>query len=74
MKASNTRILYLAIILFTTGVSSPQNIKKLTLNESINIGLEKSNVLHSSKMNVNYAESKASEVNTYRLPNLSLRS
>ena len=48
-----------------------QEKKKLTLEESIKIGLENSNVLHSSKMSLQYADAKWSEVNTFRLPNLS---
>lgn len=71
MRLSNRLILFIAILFFTTGVSFSQNAKKMTLDESIKIGLEKSNVLHSSKMNVNYTESKSNEVNTYRLPSLS---
>lgn len=49
----------------------PQEKKKLTLDESLKIGLENSNVLHSSKMNLQYADAKWSEVNTFRLPSLS---
>ena len=71
MSSLKRLMLLLAIVLFTSGLSFSQDTKKLTLDESIKIGLEKSNVLHSSKMNVNYAESKSNEVNTFRLPNLS---
>lgn len=47
-----------------------QEKKKLTLDESIKIGLANNNVLHSSKMNLQYADAKWSEVNTFRLPSL----
>jgi outer membrane protein TolC len=46
-------------------------MKRLTVDESIKIGLANSNVLHSSKMNLQYTEAKWSEVNTFRLPSLS---
>ena len=49
----------------------PQEMKRLTVDESIKIGLANSNVLHSSKMNLQYADAKWSEVNTFRLPSLS---
>jgi outer membrane protein len=49
----------------------PQETQKLSVNESIKIGLENSNLLHSSKMNVQFADAKWSEVNTFRLPSLS---
>ncbi|MGA8263542.1 MAG: TolC family protein [Ignavibacteriaceae bacterium] len=49
----------------------PQEMKRLTVDESIKIGLANSNVLHSSKMNLQYTEAKWSEVNTFRLPSLS---
>lgn len=50
----------------------PQGKKKLTLDESIKIGLANSNVLHGSRMSLQYADAKRSEVNTFRLPSLSL--
>lgn len=49
-----------------------QEIRKLTIDESIQIGLENSELIHSSQMKVNYAEAKLKETNTYRLPSLKL--
>ena len=65
----------IAVIVFGIMLSTkvfPQEKKKLTVDESIKIGLTNSNVLHSSKMNLQYADAKWSEVNTFRLPSLSL--
>lgn len=65
----------LGIILFSgilSGQLFAQETRKLSLEESIQIGLENSELIHSSKMKVNYAEAKWSEVNTYRLPSLKL--
>ncbi|MEJ2614959.1 MAG: TolC family protein [Ignavibacteriaceae bacterium] len=53
-----------------SAVISAQEEKTLTLDESIQIGLENSHMLHSSKMKVNYANARLSVVNTYRLPSL----
>lgn len=64
-----TAILIFALIIQTKLI--PQETKKLSVNESIKIGLENSNLLHSSKMNVQYSDAKWSEVNTFRLPSLS---
>jgi outer membrane protein TolC len=47
-----------------------QDKKKMTVEESVKVGLENSNFLHSSKMNMKYAEAKSKEVNTFRLPSL----
>ena len=57
------------ITLFSTFIFA-QEEKILTLDESIQIGLENSNMLHSSKMKVNYASARLSEINTNRLPSL----
>lgn len=62
------------ILIFGSAISFrafSQEKEKLTIDESIKIGLKNSNVLHSSKMNLNYADAKWSEVNTFRLPSLS---
>jgi len=63
-------------ILLFTGIlfdsASAQETRKLSLQESIEIGLENSELIHSSKMKVNYAEARWSESSTYRLPSLKL--
>jgi outer membrane protein len=69
VKFKLTAILIFGLIIQTKLLS--QETKKLSVNESIKIGLENSNLLHSSKMNVQYADAKWSEVNTFRLPGLS---
>ncbi len=72
MKSGLTGIL---IFLFS-GILSlnlfAQDSRNLTLEESIQIGLKNSELIHSSQMKVNYAEARWSEVNTYRLPSLKL--
>lgn len=68
-------ILTMLILLFTGVLFTPayaQELRKLSLDESIQIGLQNSELIHSSKMKVNYAEARLSEVNTYRLPSLKL--
>lgn len=55
-----------------TGKMFAQEIRKLSLEESIQIGLENSELIHSSKMKVNFAEARMSEVGTYRLPSVNL--
>ncbi len=59
----------LTVIVFSAGIFA-QDQNTLTLDESINIGLKNSNMLHSSKMQVNYANARLSEINTNRLPSL----
>ncbi len=59
----------LLMILFSAVISA-QEEQILTLDESINIGLKNSNMLHSSKMKLNYADARLSEINTNRLPSL----
>jgi outer membrane protein len=68
MKFKLAAILIFGLIIQTKLLS--QETKKLSVNESIKIGLENSNLLHSSKMNVQYTDAKWSEVNTFRLPSL----
>lgn len=64
------------LIFLLTGILSnntiAQDVRKLSLEESIQIGLENSELIHSSKMKVNYAEARLKETNTYRLPSLKL--
>ncbi len=72
MKSTLTGIF---IFLLTGVLINPlyaQETRKLSLEESIEMGLENSELIHSSQMKVNYAEAKWSEVNTYRLPSLKL--
>ena len=59
----------LMLMLFSAAIFA-QEEKTLTLDESIRIGLENSNMLHSSKMKVNYANARLSEINTNMLPSL----
>ena len=68
MKSGTVILLMLLFtgVLFTSAFG--QEIKKLSLEESIQIGLQNSEFIHSSKMKVNYAEARLSEVNKYRLP------
>jgi outer membrane protein len=68
MKFKLAAILIFGLIIQTKLLS--QETKKLSVNESIKIGLENSNLLHSSKMNVQYTDAKWREVNTFRLPSL----
>ncbi|HKI78235.1 MAG TPA: TolC family protein [Ignavibacteriaceae bacterium] len=63
------RITILAAILFTANIYS-QGKRSLSIDECINIGLKNSNVLHSSKMSMQYANAKSNEADTYRLPTL----
>ncbi len=48
-----------------------QEVKKLTLEQSLQIGLKNSNILHSSRQNVIAAKARLSEINSSRLPSLS---
>ncbi len=72
MKSGLTGIL----IFLLTGIlfvdSFAQESRNLSLEESIQIGLKNSELIHSSQMKVNYTEARWSEVNTYRLPSLKL--
>lgn len=64
-------MLFVALGLFAVFPVNAQDKNKMTVEECIKTGLENSNFLHSSKMNMKYAEAKSSEVNTFRLPTLS---
>lgn len=62
------------MLMFGSSISSrafSQEKEKLTMDECIKIGLKNSYILHSSKMNLRYADAKWSEANTFRLPALS---
>lgn len=72
MKFGKLRTTLLLII--GLSVSFPlhaQDKKKMTVQECIKTGIENSDFLHGSKMNMRYAEAKSKEVNTFRLPSLS---
>lgn len=58
-------------VLFTSNVYS-QEVRNLSLQETIKIGLENSYLLHSSRMAVLSTEARLSEVNALRLPSLGL--
>lgn len=63
--------LFLSLGVFLTSTFA-QEVRKLSLDESIQIGLQNSETIHSSQMKVNYAEARLSEVNTFLLPSLKL--
>ena len=68
----NSRVTkYILLIMLTGLFAAPaQDIKKLTVEESVKLGLENSNLLHSSKQKVKYAEARMSELKTNMLPSL----
>lgn len=72
MKSGLTGILIFLLSGIVSVNSFAQEPHALTLEESIQIGLKNSELIHSSQMKVNYANARWSEVNTYRLPSLKL--
>jgi outer membrane protein TolC len=65
-----TRISFLiGIFLFHTGNSQEL---RLTVEEAVRMGLEKSKAIHASMMRVQYADARASEANALMLPSLKL--
>ncbi|MGA7837611.1 MAG: TolC family protein [Ignavibacteriaceae bacterium] len=71
MRVNKIRLVMLMILGLSVSLSIyAQDKKKMTVEESVKVGLENSNFLHSSKMNMKYAEAKSKEVNTFRLPSL----
>ncbi len=62
-------ILFTAV-LFVTNVLAQQK-RMLTLDQSIQIGIQNSKILHSSKMKIMSAEAQLSQVNASMLPSLS---
>ncbi len=72
MKSGLTGILIFLLTGILSVNSFGQESRSLSLEESIQIGLKNSELIHSSQMKVNYAEARWSEVNTYRLPSLKL--
>ncbi|MEO8400045.1 MAG: TolC family protein [Ignavibacteriaceae bacterium] len=73
MKFQFQKIFYLtAIFLILVDYSFAQETKKLTLEESVKIGLENSEEIHSANWRVTSADARWSEINTARFPSLSL--
>ncbi len=62
--------IFAALLLTAAGFA--QQKRELTLDQSIQIGLENSKTLHSSKMKIMSAEARLSQMNASRLPSLSL--
>ncbi len=59
------------VVLMVVGTSVlAQSRLPLTVEKAIQLGLENSKVLHSSQMRVEYADAKAGEINSSRLPSL----
>ncbi len=63
-------ILFFGIVPAT--IASAQQGQSLTVEEAVQIGLQNSKTLHSSRMNMQYTEAKASEMGATRLPSLKL--
>ena len=66
----NFKILLL-IIIFVNGISFSQYVEKISLEESLQLGLANSKELKISSSKVNYSEAKVSEINSQFLPSLS---
>ena len=69
MKYGRT-ITALFVSLLAAGQMSAQQKLSLSLDEAIQIGLEKSKGIHASLMKVQYADSKSSEANATLLPSV----
>ncbi len=63
-------ILSLLVAVSCWSVSLSQEKRSLTVEQSIEIGLEKNKALHASRMSVEAAEARSSEANASRLPAL----
>ncbi len=73
VKSKFQTMIYIVGFLFLTyNLLLAQEVKKLTLEESIKIGLENSEEINSAKWRVTSADAKLSEMNASRLPSLSL--
>jgi outer membrane protein TolC len=69
MRSGNITIVLLVLLsLILSSGASAQDKKIITLDESLQIGLENSHFLHASRMNVVYAEARLSEIDAQRLP------
>lgn len=71
MKKTTGMLTVILLVLIVSNKIFAQEVKNLTLEESIKIGLENSRQLHSYKMGVVSSRAKLSEVNAMRLPSLS---
>ncbi len=65
-------VYFVSFLLLTYNLSLAQEVKKLTLDESVKIGLENSEEIHSAKWRVTSADARLGEMNAVRLPSLSL--
>ncbi len=73
VKVQFQKLVYLvSFLLLTFNFTLAQETKKLTLDESIKIGLENSEEIHSAQWRVTSADARLSELNAGRLPSLSL--
>ena len=64
---------FTALFLVLVGLPSSsltQQVRGLTVEEAIKIGLEKSKAIHASMMKVQYADSRSSEISALRWPTL----
>lgn len=68
MKTKNCSLLGALIVLLQLGAA--QQVQKLSLDDAVRIGLDKSRAIHASMMRVQYADSKASEAAALLLPTL----
>jgi outer membrane protein len=70
MKAYTILCAVMSMFGWSVSVAQP---RMLTVEESVNIGLENSRILHASKMKSEYAGSKASEMSAMLYPSLKLQ-
>jgi outer membrane protein len=60
----------LTVLLCATSVAASQDKRVLTIEEAVQLGLENSKVLRQSEGKVDYADAKAAELGSARLPSL----
>ena len=70
MKHYSTIALWSAVVLAVSSAAIAEQKLSLTLDEAIQIGLDKSKGIHASLMKVQYADSKSSEANAQMLPSV----
>ncbi len=58
------------VTLFVGAAPAQDNVRRLTLDDAVSLGVDNSKTLNVSSMNVQYADAKASEINASRLPSL----
>lgn len=68
--SSLTKIFVIVLMVFGFTALHAQDVKKLSLEESIKIGFENSKQLHTYESRMNSAEARLSEINAGRLPSL----